>query len=155
MRSTNDIVFVDTNILIYAHDRDAGTRRQRASKALEDLWEARTGRLSVQVLQEFFAVATSKLKTAVGTAAAREVIRIYAPWVTAPTGVDTVLRATEIAEVAQISFWDAMIVAGAEHSGATTLFTEDLNDGQVIAGVRIVNPLTDGFERGAAKSPLK
>ena len=141
MPSTNDIVFVDTNILIYAHDRDAGVRWQRASRALEQLWEARTGRMSVQVLQEFFAVATGKLKAAVGVAAAREVIRTYSPWVTVPTGVDTVLRASEIAEVAKISFWDGMIIAAAEQAGAATLYTEELNDGQLIAGIRVVNPL--------------
>ncbi|MFI4914559.1 MAG: PIN domain-containing protein [Steroidobacterales bacterium] len=141
MPSTNDIVFVDTNILIYAHDRDAGVRRQKASQALDRLWESRSGRLSVQVLQEFFAVATGKLKSAVGVAAAREVVRTYAPWVIAATDVNTVLRASEIAEMAQISFWDGMIVAAAEQSGATTLYTEDLNVGQVIAGIRVANPL--------------
>lgn len=141
MPFTNDIVFVDTNILIYAHDRDAGMRWQRASQALEQLWEAHTGRMSVQVLQEFFAVATGKLKAAVGVAAAREVIRTYSPWVTVPTGVDTVLRASEIAEIAKISFWDGMIIAAAERSDAATLYTEDLNDGQVIVGIRVVNPL--------------
>jgi predicted nucleic acid-binding protein len=141
MPFTNDIVFVDTNILIYAHDKDAGVRWQRASQVLEQLWEARTGRMSVQVLQEFFAVSTGKLKAAVGVAAAREVIRTYSPWVTVPTGVDTVLRASEIAEIAKISFWDGMIIAAAERSDAATLYTEDLNHGQVIAGIRVVNPL--------------
>jgi len=97
--------------------------------------------MSVQVLQEFFAVATRKLKVAVEVATAREVVRNYSPWVTAPTDVDTILRASEISEVAQISFWDGMIVASAERSGAATLYTEDLNDGQVIAGIRVVNPL--------------
>jgi predicted nucleic acid-binding protein len=143
MPFTNDVVFVDTNILIYAHDRDAGLRWQRATQALDQLWTKRTGRMSVQVLQEFFAVATRKLKAPVEVATAREVIRNYAPWVTAPTDVNTVLRASEIAEVAQISFWNGMIVAAAERSGAATLYTEDLNDGQVIAGIRIVNPLTE------------
>jgi predicted nucleic acid-binding protein len=141
MPSTKDIVFVDTNILLYAHDKDAGIRWQRASQALNQLWETRTGRMSIQVLQEFFAVATRKLKIPVGVAVAREVIRTYSPWVTAPTDIDTVLRASEIAEIAQISFWDGMIVAAAERSGAATLYTEDLNDGQLIAGIRVINPL--------------
>lgn len=141
MPSTNDVVFVDSNILIYAHDRDGGLRWQRATQALDQLWTTRTGRLSVQVLQEFFVVATRKLKSAVEVATAREVVRSYSSWVTAPTDVDTILRASEIAEVAQISFWDGMIVAAAERSRAVTLYTEDLNDGQVIAGIRIVNPL--------------
>jgi predicted nucleic acid-binding protein len=141
MPSTNDIVFVDTNILIYAHDRDGGLRWQRATQALDRLWTTRTGRMSVQVLQEFFVVTTRKLKASVEVATAREVIRSYSSWVTAPDDVDTVLRASEIAEIAQISFWDGMIVAAAERSGAATLYTEDLNEGQVIAGIRIVNPL--------------
>jgi len=141
MASTNDVVFVDTNILIYAHDREGGLRWQRATQALDQLWTTRTGRISVQVLQEFFVVATRKLKAVVEVATAREVVRNYASWVTAPTDVDTVLRASEIAEIAQISFWDGMIVAAAERSQAATLYTEDLNDGQVIAGIRIVNPL--------------
>jgi predicted nucleic acid-binding protein len=83
----------------------------------------------------------AKVKAAVEVATAREVVRSYSSWVTAPTDVDTILRASEIAEVAQISFWDGMILAAAERSRAATLFTEDLNDGQVIAGIRIVNPL--------------
>lgn len=141
MPSTNDVVFVDTNILIYAHDRDAGQRWQRATFALDRLWTTRTGRMSVQVLQEFFVVATRKLKASVEVATAREVIRNYSSWVTTPTDADTVLRASEIAEVAQISFWDGMIVAAAERSRAATLYTEDLNDGQIIAGIRIENPL--------------
>jgi len=151
----NDVVFVDTNILICAHDRDAGVRWHRASKALDELWQARTGRVSVQVLQEFFAVATGKLKSALGIAAAREVIRTYSPWVTVPTGVETALRATEISEIAQISFWDGMIVAAAERSGATTLYTEDLDDGQVIAGLRIVNPLAEALHRAPVQPPSK
>jgi predicted nucleic acid-binding protein len=93
------------------------------------------------VLQEFFVVATRKLKAAVEVATAREVVRSYSSWVTAPTDVDTILRASEIAEVAKISFWDGMIVAAAERYRAVTLYTEDLTDGQVIAGIRIVNPL--------------
>jgi predicted nucleic acid-binding protein len=86
-------------------------------------------------------VATRKLKAPVEVATAREIVRNYSSWVTAPTDVDTVLRAAEIAEIAQFSFWDGMIVAAAERSQAATVFTEDLNNGQVIAGIRIVNPL--------------
>jgi len=137
----SDIAFVDTNILIYAHDRDAGERWTRASGLLAQLWESRCGRLSVQVLQEFYVVAAGKLKSAIGGAAAREVVSTYAPWVTSDADVATVLRGAELGELAQLSFWDGMIVAAAERCGATILYTEDLTDGQVIAGVRIVNPL--------------
>ncbi len=136
-----DIVFVDTNILVYAHDADAGVKRDRAIETLRQLWEADKGRLSVQVLQEFFVNVTSKLKTSIARSTAREAVSAYAAWVRQPTTPDTVLRATDIAELTQISFWDALIVAAAEQAGAALLLSEDLNNGQSIAGVRIVNPL--------------
>lgn len=135
------IAFVDSNLLIYAHDRDAGPKRELAMALLERLWSERSGILSVQVLQEFFVTVTRKLQTPVARARAREVIRAYAPWVTHPTTPETILRASELSETARIDFWDALIVAAAEQSGAETLYSEDLNDGQVIAGVRVVNPL--------------
>jgi predicted nucleic acid-binding protein len=134
-----DVVFVDTNILIYAHDLDAGEKRERAARALERLWDEQTGRLSIQVLQEFYVTVTQKLST--GRACAREVVRTYTPWVRHPTTPETILRATEIAELSKLSFWDGLIVASAEQSGAAQLYTEDLNTGQSIVGVKVVNPL--------------
>src|SRR5262245_24399904 len=104
----SDVVFVDTNILVYAHDADAGVKRGRAIEALRQLWEADTGRLSVQVLQEFFVNVTSKLTTRIARSTAREAVSAYAAWVRQPTTADTVLRATDIAELTQISFWDAL-----------------------------------------------
>lgn len=137
----SDIVFVDTNILIYAHDRDAGGKRDRAAQALERLWDENAGRLSTQVLQEFYVTVTQKLPATLARASAREVVRLYAPWVREPTTPDTVLRASELAELAGLSFWDALIVAAAEETGATLIYSEDFNAGQTIAGVTLVNPL--------------
>jgi len=134
------IAFVDSNVLIYAHDRSAGAKRDRAVAIFGQLWSERTGCLSVQVLQEFFVTVTRKLRTPVARAQAREVVRAYSPWVLNPTTPQTVLRATEVGEAAGIGFWDALIVASAEQVGAGILYSEDLNDGQVIAGVRVVNP---------------
>lgn len=134
------VAFVDSNVLIYAHDRDAGQRRELARELLSRLWSERAGVLSVQVLQEFFVTVTRKLRAPVARAQAREVVRVYAPWVISPTTPVTVLRATELAESSGIGFWDALIVAAAEEAEAETLYTEDLNSGQRIAGVRIVNP---------------
>jgi len=135
------IAFVDSNVLIYAHDRDAGPKRELAKALCSRLWSERTGILSVQVLQEFFVTVTRKLRSPLVRAQAREIVRTYAPWVISPTTPETILRATELSEAARIDFWDALIVAAAEQSGAETLYSEDLNDGQVIAGVRVVNPL--------------
>jgi predicted nucleic acid-binding protein len=138
----SDVVFVDTNILVYAHDADAGLKRERAAKVLQQLWDSNLGRLSVQVLQEFYINVTRKISTPVARSTAREVVDTYGAWVREPTTVKNVTRAVDLSELAQISFWDALIVASAEQAGATQLFSEDLNDGQLIAGVKIVNPLS-------------
>jgi len=135
------IVFVDTNILIYAHDLDAGPKRERSMECISQLWDTDSGRLSVQVLQEFYVNVTRKLATLVATSTAREVVTTYGAWIRAATTVDTVVRATHIAEMSQISFWDALIVAAAEQAGATQIYSEDLNGGQTIAGIVITNPL--------------
>lgn len=137
----SDLVFVDTNILVYAHDADAGKKHERAVSILKELWDKDTGRMSVQVLQEFYINVTRKLTTRLARSSAREVVEIYAAWIHEPTNPETVLRATDIAELAQISFWDALILASAEKSGAATLYSEDLNHGQSIVGIQIVNPL--------------
>jgi len=136
----SDVAFVDTNILIYAHDSDAGPKRVRSIEKLTELWNSDCGALSVQVLQEFYVNVTQKLRTPIARSVAREVLGAYGVWVRTPTTADTVMRATHLAELAQISFWDAMILAAAEQSGARQLYTEDLNAGQTIAGVLVVNP---------------
>jgi|SRR5579864_3692190 len=132
--------FVDSNILIYAHDFDSGQRQQQASEHLAALWATRTGRLSTQVLQEFYVNVTQKIKVPLSRSAAREVVRDFVPWVESLITPATVVRASEIGEVWRVSFWDGMILAAAEQTQATELLTEDLTHGQVIAGVRIVNP---------------
>jgi predicted nucleic acid-binding protein len=137
-------VFVDSNILIYAHDKDAGTKQKRAADLLRALWEARTGTLSTQVLQEFYVNVIQKIKIPLNRAAAREVVRAYAPWVMSWITPATVVRAAEIGETWHLSFWDGMIIAAAEQSEASELVTEDLNHGEVIAGIRIVNPFREG-----------
>lgn len=139
-RSTTGPVFVDSNILVYAHDLDAGAKRPVAAALLERLWEAQSGALSIQVLQEFYVNVTRKIPQPVARAQAREILRQYRPWIRKETTVATVLRASEISEVARISFWDALVVASAEEAECTELATEDLAHGQIIAGVRIVNP---------------
>lgn len=138
-----DVVFVDSNILIYAHDADAGAKRIRAAAKLRELWESGGGRLSVQVLQEFFVNVTRKLGTPVARSTAREVVSSYGAWIHEPTTAGTVTRAIDIAEMAQLQFWDALIVAAAEQTDANRIYSEDLNAGQKIAGVEIVNPLID------------
>jgi predicted nucleic acid-binding protein len=137
-------VFIDTNVLYYSCDRFGGGKRERARVRLDALWEADAGALSLQVLQEFFYNCVGKLAEPNALAVAREALNLYRPWLRQPTTIDTVMRATQLMELARLSFWDALIVASAAEAGAGTLLTEGLTHGQIIAGVRIENPFLAG-----------
>jgi len=138
-----DRVFVDSTILVYAHDADSGPKHISAKRCLGDLWNAGTGCLSTQVLQEFYVNVTRKIKKPLSPSEARAVVRDFGLWVRSFLTAATVVRASEISETWSISFWDSMIVAAAEQDGASELLSEDLNSGHVIAGVRTRNPFID------------
>ena len=131
--------FVDTNVLIYAHDVDANGKHQIARRILRDLWSERTGVLSLQVLQEFYVNVTKKIATPLSKNSARLVVDSYAIWCIETTAAE-ITSAFRIEDEARISFWDALIVSAAVKSGATRILSEDLSAGQKIAGVRIENP---------------
>lgn len=133
--------FIDTNVLIYAHDQDAGAKHSRAAGLLAQLWRERSGVVSTQILQEFYVNATVKLPAPLPRAQARRVVQAYSPWCVAITG-EHVLDAFRIEDTAHIAFWDALIIAAAARAGAARLLTEDLKSGQVIAGILIENPFT-------------
>jgi predicted nucleic acid-binding protein len=125
--------------LIYAHDVDAGRKRDVAKELLRDLWLARGGVVSTQVLHEFYVNATRKIQTPLSKAEARQIVRTYMPWCLEPATSD-VDEAFRIEDEAGISFWDALIVAAAARGGVTRVLSEDLNAGQIISGVKLVNP---------------
>jgi predicted nucleic acid-binding protein len=135
----NDKTFVDTNVLIYAHDVDAKTKHETAKSVLRDLWTDHTGILSTQVLQEFYVNVTRKIPHPISKASARLVVSTYAVWCVDNTPAD-ISMAFQIADASKIGFWDALIVASALKSGAKRILSEDLNAGQMIAGIRIENP---------------
>jgi predicted nucleic acid-binding protein len=135
----SDKTFVDTNVLIYAHDVDAKAKHEVAKSVLRDLWRQRTGVLSLQVLQEFYVNITRKIASPLPKDTARLVVNSYAIWCTetTPTEIATAFR---IEDESGIGFWDALIVASAAKSGAVRILSEDLNAGQTISGIRIENP---------------
>lgn len=133
-------VFVDTNVLIYAHDADAGRKRAVAAERLRDLWTSRCGVLSTQVLQEFYVNVTRKIAKPLPRTEARDIIRSYAAWQIETIEAEQVLRATEIEERYRLSFWDSLIVVAAWESGADRILSEDLPCGQRIEGILIENP---------------
>ena|SRR5271165_1535778 len=131
--------FVDTNILIYAHDKDARIKHQVAKAVLRELWSERTGVLSMQVLQEFYVNVTRKISTPLPKNSARLVVNTYAAWCTETTPAE-ISNAFRIEDESQIGFWDALILSAAAKSGATRILSEDLSAGQRISGVLIENP---------------
>ncbi len=136
----SDRIFVDTNILVYAHDLDAGRKYEVARSLLRDLWESQTGIISTQVLQEFYVNVTRKISKPISPAQARGVLSAYAAWQVEIIRPADVLQASEVQERYRLSFWDAMIVVAAAKGRADVLVTEDLNPGQIIEGFQVSNP---------------
>jgi predicted nucleic acid-binding protein len=132
--------FVDTNVLVYAHDESAGGKRDQARALVEQLWESRDGCLSVQVLQEFFVTVTHKIAKPLNAETAKEIVADYSRWYLHVPAADDVLAAIGIHQRAGISFWDAMIVRSAAEIGCDVLYSEDLNAGQEYSGIRVENP---------------
>ncbi len=135
----SDKTFVDTNVLIYAHDVDAKAKREVAESVLRELWSQRTGALSMQVLQEFYVNVTRKIASPLSKDVARLVVNSYSIWCVETTPAE-IAAAFQIEDKARIGFWDALIVASAAKSGAARILSEDLNAQQTIAGIRIENP---------------
>lgn len=141
MNFMNARVFVDTNILIYAHDTDARDKQTQAARQLRELWENGNGILSVQVLQEFYVNITRKIAKPLPLAQARGLVALYTAWEVITPEPAAVLLASEMQERHQLSFWDAMILTAAIQGNAELLLTEDLNHGQMIEGILVQNPL--------------
>jgi len=135
----SDRTFIDTNILLYAHDADSGEKHAIADRVLRELWITGTGVLSVQVLQEFYVNVTRKIRSPLSREQARSIVNDYVEWATETTPAEIVI-AFRIEDESRIGFWDALIVSSAAKSGAARILSEDLNAGQRIAGILIENP---------------
>jgi predicted nucleic acid-binding protein len=137
----SDKYFVDTNILVYAHDRSAGAKHQRARTLLEQLWDSGQGVLSTQVLQELCINLRRKVSRPLPLEDVRRLIRDYSTWEVITNTPESILQAIEIEARYKTSFWDALILQAAESSGASILYSEDLATGQLYGDIGVVNPL--------------
>ena len=137
----SDRYFVDTNILMYAHDTSAGAKHERAKSLVETLWRDRTGVVSTQVLQELSVNLRRKVGRPLDVKTTREIITDYLTWQVVVNGGESILEALDLEARYRISFWDALVVQAAQASGAEVLYSEDLSDGQMYGSVRVVNPL--------------
>ncbi len=133
--------FVDTNILVYAHDASAGLKHDRARELVEGLWQSRAGVVSTQVLQELSVNVRKKAAKPLGLEATRELISDYLAWHVVVNDGEAVLAALDLEKQYQVSFWDALIIHAAQVAGADVLYSEDLSDGQRYGDVQVVNPL--------------
>jgi predicted nucleic acid-binding protein len=136
----SDKFFVDTNVLMYAHGGTAGGKQARARTLLDEVWAARSGVISTQVIQELCVNLQRKVQPRPDRQALSELISIYSRWEVVVNTPESVLEALELQERHGISFWDALVVQAAESRGAAVIYSEDLSDGQAYGSVRVLNP---------------
>lgn len=138
-----DVIFVDTSVLVYAYDGDAGWKHDVARAELVRLWDAKSGVLSAQVLQEFYVTVTRKLPKPLPIRTARAVVETYLAWpLYRPEGQD-LLTASKLQERHRVSFWDALVIVAAQRLGATVILSEDLQQGQRFQQTSITNPFVE------------
>ena len=135
--------FIDTNILIYAEASDAPAKQQAALAILKQLFDAASGVLSTQVLQEYCNVAIKKLKLPAQHIRAQ--LDMYEQFEIIQVTPAVIRAGLDLHQTRSVSFFDAIILASAQIAGCDLLYSEDLNTGETIGGVRIINPFaTDG-----------
>ena len=132
--------FVDTNVLVYAHDRGSGAKHERAKGLIGRIWRAREGVLSTQVIQEFYVNVRRKADNPISPDEARQLVRDYLVWEVVVNDGNSVLEALEIEKRYTVSFWDALIIQAAQSAGVETLYSEDLSHGQLFGSTRVSNP---------------
>jgi predicted nucleic acid-binding protein len=143
-------VFVDTNVLLYARDSSEPKKQRLAEAWLSHLWRERSGRLSVQVLAEFYVNATRKLDPGMPPEEAWDDVRSLMTWRPQQTDVATLELGREIERRYRIGWWDSLIVAAAQLQGCAVLLSEDFQDGAVFGGVTVRSPFSLAMEEAAA-----
>jgi predicted nucleic acid-binding protein len=133
-------VFVDTNVLVYGRDASEPTKQKQAMAWLARLWSEKTGRLSFQVLNEFYVTVTNKLQPGMDPQSAREDVRSLLAWRPIPVDARVVEGAWRIQDRYKLSWWDALIVSAAQASDCRYLLTEDLQENRKMGNVKVINP---------------
>ena len=136
------LCFVDSNVLIYARDPEEPLRQIRAKEWLAHLWREGVGRMSTQVLSEFYVNVTRKLAAPITQEDAWQEVKSFLAWNPHPVDAALLARAREIEQRWRLSWWDSMIVAAAQLQGCAILLTEDLQDGVRYGGVTVRSPFT-------------
>jgi predicted nucleic acid-binding protein len=135
-----DRVFVDTNVLVYSRDASEPTKQKLAIAWMARLWREETGRVSFQVLNEFYVTVTKKLQPGMDLNSAREDVRFLLAWHPIPIDARVVEGAWRIQDRYHLSWWDALIVSAAQICNSRYLLTEDLHENLKIDDVEVINP---------------
>ena len=136
----NDNTFVDTNVLVYSRDASKRSKQVQAAEWMSHLWRTGNGRLSMQVVNEYYAVVTGKLKPGLDVSNAREDVEDLLTWRPLPLTPDLLFEAWRIQDLFQLSWWDSLIVAAAKMLQCTYLLSEDFQHFQDFQGIRVINP---------------
>jgi predicted nucleic acid-binding protein len=136
----NDRVFVDTNVLVYSRDLSEPGKQTQASEWMVQLWKTGQGRLSFQVLQEYYVTVTERLKPGLPHNTARSDVRSLWAWDPVPVDDRVMDGAWLLQGRYRLSWWDSLIVSAAQVAECRYLLTEDLQDAQELGKVKIVSP---------------
>lgn len=135
-----DKQFVDTNILVYAHDKGAKNKHETARDLIGALWESNSGVISTQVVQELYVTIVRKTAKPLKPKHAQRLVLEYLKWDVVVNTGESIIQAFDIESRYRISFWDALVVQAANSAGAKILYSEDLNHEQNYDGVQVINP---------------
>jgi len=141
MSAGKNRVFLDTNVLVYAWSESNTSKGARARSVIRELVSQNSAVISMQVLQEFYSVLTTKMNC--DKLLAKEAMLGFTRIPLVQTDLALLQQAIDISILTRLSFWDALIVAAAEYANCTMLYSEDMNAGQTIRGIRIVNPFSE------------
>jgi predicted nucleic acid-binding protein len=142
----NAKVFVDTNVLVYGRDASEPEKQARAWEWLTALWERRSGRLSFQVLQEYYVTVTAKLSPGLDQESACREVRALLAWKPLPVDARIMEEAWLLQERCLLSWWDALIAGAAQAAGCRYLLSEDFQEGMDLGGIRVINPFRTRLE---------
>ncbi len=135
-----DLQFIDTNVLVYAYDSEAGLKHERARQLLSTLWREERGCVSIQVLQEFYVVVTRKIAKPLPSHVASQIIADLGLWRVHQPHVADILNAIDLQQRYGLSFWDAMIIQSALALDCSVLWSEDMNHLQIYHQIQVRNP---------------
>jgi len=141
--SADALVFVDTNVFVYASDASEGDKQTQASKWIDELWATKQGRVSTQVLNEYYVTVTRKLQPGLSRAEARSEIDDLTAWKPLRNDRALMTEAWAVEDRHGLSWWDSLIVAAAQRLGCGYLLTEDLGAGQDLDGLKIIDPFVN------------